>query len=113
MRRHIRRHIGRRRNISQGITRVMWHVLRSTCEWTAQKFNAGISQPDVAVAQDEEAVQAHRVFASRMQHVEKLLEQRNLSNSKMRGTCTLPYTWMLPSSEPGRTGRGVPYSTSI
>eukprot|EP00884_Botryococcus_braunii_P022835 jgi/Botrbrau1/9235/Bobra.0028s0030.1 len=62
---------------------------------------------------DEDAVEAHRAFAYRMQHLERVMEQRNLSNSKIRGTCTLPYTWMLPSSEPGRTGRGVPYSTSI
>jgi hypothetical protein len=63
--------------------------------------------------QDEDAITAHRKFATRVQQLERVFAARNAGESKMRGGCTLPYTWMMPDSEPGHTGRGVPYSTSI
>jgi lipoxygenase len=65
------------------------------------------------LVQDSQALEHHKVFVEAVKRCEATFEERNASDSLMRGTGTLPYTFMLPSSGPGRTGRGVPYSITV
>jgi lipoxygenase len=68
-------------------------------------------------SQDADAKKLHRhVFLKSLEDAKETIEQRNndpqrLSRSFDKGG--LPYKYMLPSSGPGNTGQGVPYSVSI
>lgn len=57
-----------------------------------------------------EALELYGRFVKRIKECEERFKERNRSDSVMRGVNTLPYTFMIPSSSPGRTGRGVTQS---
>ncbi|KAG6545025.1 hypothetical protein Mapa_013717 [Marchantia paleacea] len=57
-------------------------------------------------------------FSDKVNALQRTIERRNKSAqaklwSNRIGYSSLAYTLLLPSSEPGMTGMGVPYSTSI
>ncbi|KAE8724243.1 Lipoxygenase 4 [Hibiscus syriacus] len=62
-----------------------------------------------------EITEAFYKFSMEMRAIEKEIEQRN-SDPKLRNRCgagVSPYQLLVPSSEPGVSGRGVPNSISI
>lgn len=64
---------------------------------------------------DTVILEAFYTFVMDMRRIEKEIERRN-SDSKLRNRCgagVSPYELLMPSSEPGVTGRGVPNSISI
>lgn len=68
--------------------------------------------------QDAPAKDAHAKFVKAVKNAEAVISKRNSNRSPTSRATNpadggLPYTLLLPSSQPGRTGRGIPYSTSI
>ncbi len=66
--------------------------------------------------QDGKAKVKHAAFLKALQAASQEIDRRNASgeyNTRNKGDAGIPYTLMLPSSGPGVTGRGVPYSISI
>jgi len=64
---------------------------------------------------DDKVLKAFDKFSKRTQEIEQLIHERN-SNPKLKnrvGPVQLPYELLLPTSTPGLTGKGVPYSISI
>ncbi|KAG6544842.1 hypothetical protein Mapa_013532 [Marchantia paleacea] len=73
----------------------------------------------VAAADTEKDLQKKfKKFSDSASALQKTIQKRNKSAQSMSwsnriGYSSLAYTLLLPSSEPGMTGMGVPYSTSI
>jgi hypothetical protein len=64
---------------------------------------------------DDKVLKAFDKFSKRTQEIEHLIHERN-SNPKLKnrvGPVQLPYELLVPTSTPGLTGKGVPYSISI
>lgn len=64
---------------------------------------------------DAEIVEAFYEFAAEIKRIEETIERRN-KEAGLRNRCgagVLPYELLMPSSDPGVTGRGVPNSVSI
>ncbi|KAM1245489.1 hypothetical protein ACFX2J_036590 [Malus domestica] len=64
---------------------------------------------------DTEIVEAFYRFSMEMKKIDKEIERRNV-DSNMRNRCgagVSPYELLMPSSEPGVTCRGVPYSITV
>ncbi|KAE8802713.1 putative lipoxygenase 6 [Hordeum vulgare] len=64
---------------------------------------------------DEEALEAHGMFAADVRRAEETIEGRNADHGRRNrcGAGVLPYELLAPSSPPGVTCRGVPNSISI
>ncbi|KAH7447050.1 hypothetical protein KP509_01G089100 [Ceratopteris richardii] len=64
---------------------------------------------------DKDILRAFETFGNRLKTVEESILQRNRDPSlfNRRGAANLPYTLLIPSSDEGLTGRGIPNSTSI
>nr|XP_007135508.1 hypothetical protein PHAVU_010G135100g [Phaseolus vulgaris]ESW07502.1 hypothetical protein PHAVU_010G135100g [Phaseolus vulgaris] len=72
---------------------------RDTLDWTA----------------DQKAKDLFKKFTEQLKDIESKISERN-NNKELRnrtGPVKLPYTVLLPSSEPGITFRGIPNSVSI
>ncbi len=66
--------------------------------------------------QDDRVKPVHDNFLQDLQAAAEEVDRRNSSGehkTRNMGDCGIPYTLMLPTSGPGVTGRGVPYSISI
>lgn len=64
---------------------------------------------------DTEIVEAFYEFAAEIKRIEETIKRRN-AEAELRNRCgagVLPYELLMPSSEPGVTGKGVPNSVSI
>ncbi|KAL9304332.1 hypothetical protein ACSQ67_021595 [Phaseolus vulgaris] len=64
---------------------------------------------------DQKAKDLFKTFTEQLKHIENNISERN-NNKELRnrtGPVKLPYTVLLPSSEPGITFRGIPNSVSI
>ena len=70
----------------------------------------------VRCAQDAAAIKVQQQFVKEMQSIEAKIEALNASGTSVvrsRKDGGLPYELLIPSSDKGVTGRGIPYSISI
>ena len=64
---------------------------------------------------DTEALEAFERFNKKLEDVAKNIDDRNKDgkNKNRNGLVKIPYTLLYPTSEPGRTGKGIPNSISM
>ncbi|KAK3418913.1 hypothetical protein EUGRSUZ_H04662 [Eucalyptus grandis] len=64
---------------------------------------------------DRRVLELFKTFSSKLEDIEKIIEQRNKDKrlKNRTGAGVPPYELLLPSSGPGVTGRGIPNSISI
>jgi len=75
-----------------------------------------LGQAPEASWEEEPAIKAaFEKFSGRLKELEGIIDERN-NNSKLKnrnGAGLVPYELLKPTSEPGVTAKGVPYSISI
>lgn len=64
---------------------------------------------------DSKILNSYKKFSSKLEEIEEIIHARNkdISLKNRTGAGVLPYELLLPTSEPGVTGRGIPNSISI
>ncbi|KAJ0243064.1 PLAT/LH2 domain-containing protein [Hirschfeldia incana] len=72
-------------------------------------------EPESSWANDPVIFAAYKRFKARLQHLEEVIDERNVNVSlkNRAGAGVVKYELLKPLSKPGVTGMGVPYSVSI
>lgn len=78
-----------------------------------EEYLGDVAEP--AWAEDPYIKGAFEVFNGKLKEIEGIIDKRNTAKhlKNRNGVGTMPYELLKPFSEPGVTGKGVPYSISI